>query len=112
MVDRRGRFTDHCRRCGHRFEREEGYWLGAVLLNTVVAVVAFAVVLVVMMVATWPDVPWGWVTAGVVSASLVIPIVFYPWAKSLWVALDLTVRPLEDREVIAARERVDGHELA
>jgi uncharacterized protein (DUF983 family) len=106
MVGAWGRFSPHCPACGHRFEREEGYWLGAVLLNTVAAVGVFAVTLVALMVATWPEVPWGVVTAVVVPVSVVVPIVFYPWAKALWVALDLTIRPPEAGEREAAERRL------
>ena len=40
------RVTDVCPTCDYWFEREEGYWLGAVLLNTSAAVILFAALLV------------------------------------------------------------------
>ncbi len=105
MVGAWGRFAAHCPACGHRFEREEGYWLGAVLLNTVAATGAIVVVLVTLMATTWPEVPVGVVTAVVAAVGVIVPIAFYPWAKALWVALDLTVRPPEARERKAAARR-------
>ncbi|HSR16320.1 MAG TPA: hypothetical protein VLL51_11235, partial [Gemmatimonadales bacterium] len=51
MVGRWGRFREDCPGCGHHYEREEGYWLGAVLLNTVAAVAALALALIGLLVA-------------------------------------------------------------
>jgi uncharacterized protein (DUF983 family) len=87
------RVVDACPQCSHRFEREEGYWLGAVMLNTVAGVAAFAVLFVVMAVLTWPDVPWTTVSIATLAVSVVFPLLFYPWARMLWVALDTAVRP-------------------
>lgn len=84
-----------CPQCAHRFEREEGYWLGAVLINTVAAVGVFAALFVTMAVATWPDVPWNTILVVTVIVNVVFPILFYPWARMLWIALDLAVRPVE-----------------
>jgi uncharacterized protein (DUF983 family) len=87
------RVAETCPGCAHHFEREEGYWLGAVLLNTAAAIGVFAVLFVVLMVLTWPDVPWTTVLIVTVAVNLVFPVAFYPWARTLWVALDLAVRP-------------------
>ncbi|MCJ7725937.1 MAG: DUF983 domain-containing protein [Acidimicrobiia bacterium] len=84
-----------CPKCGHRFEREEGYWLGAVLINTVAAVGVFAGLFVTLTVATWPDVPWNTVLVVTLVVNVVFPVLFYPWARMLWVAIDLAVRPVE-----------------
>lgn len=92
------RLPEACPGCGHSFEHEEGYWLGAVAVNTVAVMAAFAVVFVGGMVLTWPEVPWNGLLIATVAVSALFPIAFYPWAKTLWVALDLTFReqpPLE-----------------
>ncbi len=84
-----------CPSCGHHFERHEGYWIGAVAVNTVATIGVFGVLLVAGTVLTWPDVPWGWLTVAGVLVTLLFPIGFYPWSKLLWVALDLTLHPIE-----------------
>ncbi|HEX5630396.1 MAG TPA: DUF983 domain-containing protein, partial [Acidimicrobiia bacterium] len=84
-----------CPSCGHYFERHEGYWIGAVAVNTVATIGVFAMVLVGVTVLTWPDVPWGWLTVVGVLVTLLFPIGFYPWSKLLWAALDLTLHPIE-----------------
>lgn len=81
-----------CRRCGLVFEREDGYWLGAMTLNFAITEALFLVVLVGTMVATWPDVPWGKLLAAVLASNLVVPLLFYPISKTLWVGLERGVR--------------------
>ena len=84
-----------CANCGLRFERDEqeDYWLGAYLLNFVVTEVVFAVLLAIVLVATWPDPPWKAVIWGGVLQMCITPILFYPFAKALWLAVDLVFRP-------------------
>ena len=87
---------DACTECGLRFERDEQdeYWLGAYTLNFIATELVFALILAVALVATWPDPPWGaiiWI--GVIQMCLT-PIVFYPFAKALWLATDLIFRPV------------------
>ena len=85
-----------CAECGLRFERDEqeDYWLGAYTLNFVATEIVFALFLAVMLVTTWPNPPWRaviWV--GVIQMCLT-PILFYPFAKALWLAIDLIFRPV------------------
>lgn len=98
---------DYCRRCGLEFEREEGYWVGAMIINTTVTFATFAIVFGGAIVLTWPDVPWVWVLLATVAANLVIPIWFYPISKSLWNALELSWHPLEAEELTAASARAE-----
>ena len=87
------RMVDTCPRCRHRFERQEGYWLGAIAINTVVTLAAIIAGLVIPAVVTWPDPPWGVISAIVVATSVLIPVAFYPLSKTLWVALELGMHP-------------------
>jgi len=102
-----GWFTmkEHCPDCGFRFEREPGYWVGAVVVNTAVIFATFVVVLGSLTLATWPDVPWATVLWVTVAANLVIPVLFYPLSKTTWLALELSWHPLEGDEADAARKR-------
>ena len=87
--------VEQCPTCAHRFERQEGYWVGAVAINTVATIVVFGLFFVGSMVVTWPDVPWNGLLIATVVLNLVFPVVFYPWSKTLWVALDLAIHPPE-----------------
>ena len=91
--------------CGLGFEREPGYWVGAVIINTTVTFATFVGVFLLLVAITWPDVPWGVVMAVTVTANVIIPIVFYPISKTIWMALELSWHPLEADEVQAAAAR-------
>jgi uncharacterized protein (DUF983 family) len=84
--------VDDCPGCGLHFERTEGYWLGAMLINLAVTMGAFLVVFLGVMIATWPDVPWNGLTIAVVVVSAIVPVVFHPIARTLWVAAERHVR--------------------
>lgn len=93
------RMKDHCPKCGLGFEREPGYWVGAVIINTVVSFGAFILVFGGLILATWPNVPWRAVLAVTVVANATIPVAFYPISKTLWLALELSWHPLEPGEI-------------
>lgn len=80
--------TPDCPTCGMHFERVEGYWLGAVAINLVVTEGAFVVSLVSLMVATWPDVPWGVVLVALIALNTILPFAFHPLSRTIWVALE------------------------
>ena len=78
-----------CPRCGLHFEREEGYWVGAVAINTIVIGGVFAIVLIVTMILTVPDIPWVSLLMVVIPLMTIGPAVVYPFSKTLWLAIDL-----------------------
>ena len=85
--------VETCPTCELRYERHEGYWLGAVMINTGAVLMAFLIVFVGGMVVTWPDVPWTGILIATVTVSALFPIAFHPWSKTLWVALELSAHP-------------------
>jgi hypothetical protein len=87
-----------CPGCGLRFERQEGYWLGAIAINTVATLGVFTAVFVAGMVLSWPEVPWTALTIIAVAVNVVFPIVFLPWSRTLWLALETRFRPIEPEE--------------
>jgi Na+(H+)/acetate symporter ActP len=97
---------EHCRSCGLRFEREPGYWVGAVIINTTVIFGTFLIVFGGMILLTWPDVPWTVVLVVTLAANVAIPVTFYPMSKTVWLALELSWHPLEPEEIEAAAARV------
>ena len=99
---------EDCAGCGLRFERQEGYWVGAVAVNTVATIVVFAGTFVLALVLTWPDVPWTTVTIVVVVVNVAFPIVFYPWSKTLWLATDLAVHPVTGADLPGSEADGDG----
>ncbi len=92
------KMNDRCPQCGLYFEREEGYWTGAVAINTVFTELVFIAVTATFVIWTWPDVPMVPILAGAIALNIVFPLFFYPISKTLWVAIDLMLHPLEERE--------------
>jgi uncharacterized protein (DUF983 family) len=95
-----------CAACGLQFEREPGYWVGAVIINTTVIFATFLVVFGGLVLATYPDVPWGLVLVVTALANVIIPIAFYPISKSLWAGMELSWHQLEPDEIDAAARRL------
>lgn len=93
------RMRDRCPRCGLRFERIEGHWSGDLGINTIVSFGALFVTLVVGFALTYPDIPAVPLFACAVGVAVVVPLVFFPFSKTLWLAMDLMMRPLEPGEV-------------
>jgi uncharacterized protein (DUF983 family) len=77
-----------CPRCGLHFEREAGYWTGALAINTILVGGAFTIAFAIALVLTVPDVPVGPLLAVLVPIVLLGPLVTYPFSKTLWIAID------------------------
>ena len=77
-----------CPHCQLHFEREPGYWVGAVAINTMVIGILFAIIMIVISAATIPDIPWVTLVMAEVPLMGIGPIAFYPYSKTLWVAID------------------------
>lgn len=94
-----------CPVCGLRLDRgENDYFIGAYLLNLVVAEIILALGLLVVLLATWPDPPWDAIQYGGVALMLIMPLVTYPFTELLWLAFDLAFRPLTPAELVWHRE--------
>lgn len=100
--------NEYCSNCGFKFEREPGYWVGALIINMAVALFVFLVTLVGGIALTWPDPPWNVLSAATIGVMLVVPIVFYPWSKSIWMAIELSYHKLEEKERFEASMRASG----
>ena len=99
------RIKPHCDRCGLKYEREPGYWVGAVIINTTVTFARFIGVFLILVLATWPEVPWGTVMGVTIVANAAIPMAFYPISMTVWLALEMSWHPLEIDELDAAAGR-------
>lgn len=82
--------ADHCPRCDLPIEREEGYWVGALIINLAAAIGAYAVFLLGGIALFWPEPPWTVLLVGGVSVMALLPVVGYPWSKMLWWWLDVS----------------------
>ena len=82
------KMVEDCPSCGLHFEREPGYFAGALAINIITIGAVFAVVFVALLVATIPNVPVIPLLIVLVPIMAIGPIVFYPFSKTIWVAVD------------------------
>lgn len=95
---------EECPSCGFRFERKPGHFTGAVGMSTIVTFGLLLGTLLVGMVLMWPDVSPGPLLLVMLPIAVIVPIVFHPTAKTLWVAIDLMMKPLEVGEAVGGPE--------
>jgi uncharacterized protein (DUF983 family) len=87
--------NDHCSNCGWMFEREEGYWTGAIAVNLVVAeMLAAAAAIPLAIVQASPLL----VMSIGIPLVIALPFLFYRHSKSFWMALDFLIHPVSLRE--------------
>ena len=85
---------EHCPRCGVRFEREEGYFLGAYALNLIVAEflgLGLAIVLIFKTDLRHLQLFWQEVIA--VSLAIAFPVTLFPFSRTVWIAMDIMFHP-------------------
>jgi uncharacterized protein (DUF983 family) len=91
--------VERCPRCGLRFERIEGHWMGAIGINTIVSFGMLLVALVGGLVLTFPEFPLWRLLAVNLAVAIVGPLAFHPVSRTLWTSIDIAMRPLEPTEV-------------
>ena len=91
---------NRCPNCHLRLDRgETDYFLGGYTINFIASELLIVIGAALGIVFTWPDVPWRLITWSLVVLVILAPIVFYPFAKTLWLAVDLVFRPLTLRDL-------------
>ena len=81
-----------CPRCQLVFEREEGFFLGAYMINLALVMGAILAVFVVGFATTAPDTPAGKLAAVGGAVGILTPLVLYPFSKTIWCAIDTIMR--------------------
>lgn len=91
---------EQCPTCGLRMQRgEDDYFVGAYLFNLCAVELILYVGVFACIAATYPDTPWTaltWVTS---ILMIVGCFACYPFAKTTWLAVDLSIRPLTSEEL-------------
>jgi hypothetical protein len=91
--------------CGLGLERgEHGYWLGAYFFNLMAVETVFSIWFVGFLVWTWPDPPWQLFQISTIGLMLVVPVAFFPYSKTLFLAFDLLVRPPTEEDFVLPHE--------
>jgi uncharacterized protein (DUF983 family) len=87
-----------CPTCGLNFTRgESGYNLGAMWFNLLAAEAVTVGVSLITIIRTWPNPPWGVLQVTGPIEALMIPLLFYPFSKTLFLSFDLCFRPVDIR---------------
>jgi uncharacterized protein (DUF983 family) len=78
-----------CALCGLRFERAQGYWVGAIYVNyavtTVIAVTGFLL--------TWRHIPMGVELSVWCMFVVLFPLWFFRWSRSVWLGVESLLNP-------------------
>jgi uncharacterized protein (DUF983 family) len=83
-----------CPRCGVRFEREEGYFLGAYALNLIVAeFLGLGLAIVLIFKTDLRDLQLIWQEVIAVALAIAFPVVLFPFSRTVWIAMDLVFHP-------------------
>jgi uncharacterized protein (DUF983 family) len=93
-----GQTVDNCPSCGYRYEREEGYWVGGLIVSMGFEILLFLVIFLGVILLSWPAVPWTALTIILVVVLGLAPVVLYRQSKTVWVWLDLKIHPYEGDE--------------
>jgi len=87
-----------CRYCDLVFEREQGYFIGAVYINVIATETTLLLTLLIYGLIT------GTITTRILTVlfilGIALPFLFFHHSRSLWLAFDHTVSP----ETISSRE--------
>lgn len=97
------RIRDRCPRCNFSMDRIEGHVMGSLGLNVIFSFGVLFLTLAVGIALTLPHVPAAPLIVAGVVVSLVVPVLFLPYSKTLWSAIDLAMRPLEPDDDVDPR---------
>lgn len=80
-----------CPVCGLKFEREPGYFLGAMVIGYTLAVPVMGAAILLL----WRATRWEWNTILIASGVALLPFVpaITRWARVLWIHFDRGVDP-------------------
>ena len=97
--------SDRCKTCGFKWERDlVGFQLGAAAMNIIMTGGSLLFVMAIGVFATYPEVPTWPLIAIVGSVALIVGIGGFPTSYTVWLAIDLRLRPPDEAEVADAAE--------
>jgi len=87
---------DRCPTCGIAFDREEGFFLGAYAINLLIAeFLGLGAAIVLLVRANLSLLPMELIA---VAVAIGLPLLFFPFSRTLWLALDAFLHPAGIRE--------------
>jgi uncharacterized protein (DUF983 family) len=101
---------DRCPRCNFPLRREEGHWIGALGINTVVTLGLLIVTMAVAFALTWEERRALPIFVSCFVVAGLTPILFFGSSQTLWSAIDLAMRPLEPDDDVDPRWIPPAHQ--
>ena len=81
---------DCCPTCGYHFAPEAGYFVGGYAINLVgVEIISVAIIVIILLrsnLSLYQQEALG------IGAAILLPIIFFPWSRTMWMALDLSIQ--------------------
>jgi len=85
---------ERCRVCAYRFEREQGYFIGAMYINYGVTVLI--IVAGYFALEWWTRITLGQQLALWCGVGILLPVVFFRQSRGLWLGFDYIFNPGDD----------------
>jgi uncharacterized protein (DUF983 family) len=89
------RIRERCPRCHFPLQREEGFWIGGIGMNTVVTFGLVGVSLLVSFLLTWDDRRGVAVFVPAFAVAAIVPLAFFGSSLTLWSAIHLAMTPVQ-----------------
>jgi uncharacterized protein (DUF983 family) len=84
-----------CPACALKLDRgTPDHFVGAYLVNLILAELLFATGFGVWLIGVWPVVPWERMQVVAVVAMVTAPLLSYPFTRTVWLAVDLILDPV------------------
>ncbi len=85
-----------CSHCSLKFEREQGYFVGAIYIN-------YAVTIAIAMAGFFlldyfTNLPLPWQMGLWIAFAILFPLLFFRYSRGLWLAIDCLFNPPEARQ--------------
>ncbi len=84
--------VEECPRCQYHFEREAGFFLGAIVVNIALTEALIIGVIAIGFGVTLPDPPLVKLAVFAGLAGFFMPFLAYPFTKTTWSAVDMIMR--------------------
>ena len=95
------KMRDQCPRCGLALERGESsdFWIGAYVFNLAGGELLAIGIPIVWLIKSSPNPPWGRIQALAIILAVIMPLLLFPFSRTLWLAWDLSFRPFEPGDI-------------
>ena len=107
IVQRPFKLKHHCPACDALFMREEGFFVGAILINVVTTEIFILIIYLILLVLL--GINYQLVLTILFISALLFPVAFYHHSWSIWLGFDHVVEtlPKNTKQVSALKENGD-----